>query len=32
MSSGMDLVEYDYDLSGYKAIADLRRIGWSSIE
>jgi len=28
----MDLVEYDYDLSLYNAIADLRGIGWRSIE
>jgi len=32
MSSHMDIVEYDYDLSRYNAIADLRRIGWKSIE
>jgi len=28
----MDVVEYDYDLSRYNAIADLRGIGWKSIE
>ena len=28
----MDIVEYDYDLSRYNAIADLRGIGWKSIE
>jgi len=32
MSSDMDIVEYDYDLSRYNAIADLRGIGWKSIE
>jgi len=32
MSSDMDVVEYDYDHSRYNAIADLRRIGWKSIE
>jgi len=32
MSSDMDVVEYDYDLSRYNAIADLRGIGWKSIE
>jgi len=32
MSSDMDVVEYDYDLSHYNAIADLRGIGWKSIE
>jgi len=32
MSSDMDVVEYEYDLSRYNAIADLRRIGWKSIE
>ena len=28
----MDVVEYDYALSCYNAIADLRGIGWKSIE
>jgi len=28
----MDVVEYDYDLSRYNAIADWRGIGWKSIE
>jgi len=28
----MDVVAYDYDLSRYNAIADLRAIGWKSIE
>ena len=28
----MDVVEYDYALSRYNAIADLRAIGWKSIE
>jgi len=28
----MDIVEYDSDLSRYNAIADLRAIGWNSIE
>jgi len=28
----MDVVEYDYDLSRHNAIADLRGIGWKSIE
>jgi len=32
MSSDMDIVEYDYALSRYNAIADLRGIGWKSIE
>jgi len=32
MSSDMDVVEYDYDLSRYNAIADLRGIGWKSME
>ena len=32
MSLDMDVVEYDYDLSRYNAIADLRGIGWNSIE
>jgi len=32
MSSDMDVVEYDYDLSRYNAIADLRAIGLKSIE
>jgi len=32
MSSDMDVVEYDYDLSRYNPIADLRRIGWKSIQ
>jgi len=32
MSSEMDVVDYDHDLSRYKAIADLRGIGWKSIE
>jgi len=32
MSSDMDVVEYDYDLSRHNAIADLRGIGWKSIE
>jgi len=32
MSSDMDIVEYDYDLSRYNAIADLRGIRWKSIE
>jgi len=32
MSSDMDVVEYDYDLSRYNAIADLGGIGWKSIE
>jgi len=32
MSSDMDVVEYDYHLSRYNAIADLRGIGWKSIE
>jgi len=32
MSSDMDLVEYDYDLSHFNAIADLRGISWLSIE
>jgi len=32
MSSNMDVVEYDYDLSRYNAIADLGGIGWKSIE
>jgi len=32
MSSDMDVVKYDYDLSRYNAIADLRGIGWKSIE
>jgi len=32
MSSDMDVVEYDYDLSRYNAIADLRGTGWKSIE
>jgi len=32
MSSDMDVVEYNYDLSRYNAIADLHGIGWKSIE
>jgi len=32
MSSDIAVVEFDYDLSHYNAIADLRRIGWKSIE
>jgi len=32
MSSDMDEVEYDYDLSRYNAIAGLHGIGWKSIE
>jgi len=32
MSSDMDVVENVYDLSRYNAIADLRGIGWKSIE
>jgi len=32
MSLDMDVVEYDYDLSRFNAIADLRGIGWKSIE
>jgi len=32
MSSDMDIVDYDYELSRYNAIADLRGIGWKSIE
>jgi len=32
ISLDMDVVEYDYDLSRYKAIADLRGIAWKSIE
>jgi len=32
MSSDMNVVAYDYDLSRYNAIADLRAIGWKSIE
>ena len=32
MSLDMDVFEYDYDLSRYNAIADLRGIGWNSIE
>ena len=28
----MNVVAYDYDLSRYNAIADLRAIGWKSIE
>jgi len=32
ISSVMDIVEYDYDLCRYNAIADLRGIGWKSIE
>ena len=28
----MDIVDYDYELSRYNAIADLRGIGWKSIE
>jgi len=32
MSSEMDIVEYDYNLSRYNAIADLSGIGWKFIE
>jgi len=32
MSSDMDVVEYDYDLSCYNAIADLLGIGWKSMK
>jgi len=32
MSFDPDVVEYEYDLSRCKAIADLRGIGWKSIE
>ena len=32
MSSDVEIVEYDYELSRYNAIADLRGIGWKSIE
>jgi len=32
MSSDMDIVQYDYDLSRYNAIADLCGIGWKSIK
>ena len=28
----MDIVEYNYDLSRYNSIADLRGIWWKSIE
>jgi len=32
MSSDMDVVQYDYDISRYNAIADFRGIEWKSIE
>jgi len=32
MSSDIDIVQYDYDLSRYNATADLRGRGWKSIE
>jgi len=32
MYSSMDIVQYDSDLSLYHAIADVRGIGWKSIE
>ena len=32
MSADMDVVDYEYYLSHYNAIADLRPIGWKSIE
>jgi len=32
MSSDMDVLENDYDVSRYNAIVDLRAIGWKSID